>query len=371
MLDHARSGMFLGNHFVTWILALVVFLAVLLLAPRVRFVLSRWLSRGNEPESNMALRVLHAVASGTRGFFIYAVALWAATRLLTLPIAAERIVLAIALVATTIQAGLWAGALVGLWIDRYIIRAPKPDPARASAAQLIRIMCLTIVWSAVLLVMLSNFGVDITGLVAGLGIGGIAIAFALQSILKDLFASLAIILDKPFVVGDFIIFDEHLGTVEQVGLKTTRIRSLSGEQISVSNDALLNTQVRNFKRMVERRIVFDLHAHHGASSETLLALPRFIAETIEAMPRTRFDRAHLADFDELGARFEIVYYVLDPGYNVYMDIQQNILAAVAGWYERNGLRFPHPTTRFVADAEMLETMAGMLAGSHQREGASP
>ncbi len=271
-------------------------------------------------------------------------------------------------IALAFQIALWLDTAVHLWMESLTRDGKARNPVTTT---IIGIMLRIVVWTMMLLSILANLGVDITAMVASLGVGGIAIALAVQTLLSDIFASLSIGIDKPFEIGDFVVFGDIAGTIEHIGLKTTRIRSLSGEQISVSNDALLNTQVRNFKRMVERRIVFDLHAHHGASSETLLALPRFIAETIEAMPRTRFDRAHLADFDELGARFEIVYYVLDPGYNVYMDIQQNILAAVAGWCERNGLRFPHPTTRFVADAEMLETMAGMLAGSHQREGASP
>lgn len=347
-----RTGEVLGNHIIVWGLALVIFLAVVILAPWVRGLIVNFLARKSEERGerfNTVKRLAHALIGGTRRFFIAAVALYFASQILVLPLPVTRLIAGIFLVTSMVQLGLWASTLVGAWIENSLLDNRKPDPAKRSAAQLIRIIGLTIVWSAILLLILSNFGIDITALIAGLGVGGIAVAFALQSVLKDLFASLSIILDKPFVVGDFIIFDEHLGTVEMIGLRTTRVRSLSGEQISVSNDALLSTRLRNFKRMSERRVVFELHAQYGAPIDTLQAFPSYLKTIIERTERVRFDRSHLAEFNDLGARFETVYYVLSPDYNVYMDIHQEILVASARWFEENGLSFAQPSRRLVGE----------------------
>lgn len=348
----ARTGEILGNHIFVWGLSLVIFLAVVILAPWVRGLIVNFLARWNEERGergNTITRLAHALIGGTRRFFIAAVALYFASQVLVLPQPAIRLISAIFLVVSMVQLGLWGSTLVGAWIENSLLDNRKPDPAKRSAAQLIRIIALTIVWSAILLLILSNFGIDITALIAGLGVGGIAVAFALQSVLKDLFASLSIILDKPFVVGDFIIFGEHLGTVEMIGLRTTRVRALSGEQISVSNDALLNAHLRNFKRMSERRVIFSLHAQYGAPIDTLQAFPAYLKTIIESTERVRFDRSHLVEFNDLGARFETVYYVLSPDYNVYVDIHQEILVAAARWFEEHGLSFAQPSRRLLGD----------------------
>ncbi len=173
-----------------------------------------------------------------------------------------------------------------------------------------------------LLLALDNLGVDVTALVAGLGVGGIAVALAVQSILGDLFASLSIVLDKPFVIGDFIIVGDLLGTVENVGIKTTRVRSLSGEQLIFSNADLLNSRIRNYGRMYERRVVFTV----GVTYDT---------------PRHK-----LEDFS---LDFETVYYVQDPAYNLYMDIQQAINLELYQRFADEGIEFAYPTqTLFLA-----------------------
>ena len=359
--EFIRTGVVLGNHLIAWGLALAVFFGAFVAAVRVRKIVTDRLTRNPGGRSLQVIRIITVLLQSTRRLFIFAVALGLAKQFLVLPAPAERLASGVVFIAVLIQAGLWGGSLAALWVDNYLDDQRRYDPARTSAAQIIRIAALTVVWSAVLLVGLSNFGIDITGLVAGLGVGGIAVAFALQSVLKDLFASLAIILDKPFVVGDFIIFDDQLGTVERIGLKTTRVRSLSGEQISVSNDALLNTRLRNFKRMEERRVVFNITAHYGAPIATLETFPAFMKATIGGIKGTRFDRSHLAEFTDLGHRFETVYYVLSPDYNIYMDIHQRILMAAARWFDDNGVQFAHPSRRVLLDADTVQALQGLTA----------
>ncbi|KXF79116.1 hypothetical protein ATN84_05125 [Paramesorhizobium deserti] len=368
IVEFTHSWEIFGNHIFVWGLAALVFAVAFAVMAKLRSVIDRRLAGDGTRRRNLLLRTLQALTGHTYRFFLAAVALWIAMQFVILPLQASRLIAAIVLIATMVQIGLWGGALVSLWIENHLLGPSQPDPARSSAAQIVRIMGISVVWSAVALVMLSNLGIDITGLVAGLGIGGIAIAFALQSLLKDLFASLAIILDKPFVVGDFIIFDDSMGTVEQVGLKTTRIRSLSGEQISVANDTLLNSRLRNFKRMSERRVVFELRTHYRAPIAKLQELPGYIHEVIEAIDETRFDRSHLAEFDQIGPRLETVYYVLSPDYNIYMDIHQRILVQIAQWFEDNDINFAYPTQRVLVDRDTVEQLLEAFAAARSRQG---
>jgi len=199
------------------------------------------------------------------------------------------------------------------------------------------------VWFVVILIALDNLGVNIKTLIAGLGIGGIAVALALQNILGDLFASLSIILDKPFVIGDFIIINEYLGTVEHIGLKTTRIRSLSGEQLIFSNSDLLKSRIRNFKRMYERRVVFTIGVLYQTPYEKLCRIPKMIREIVEGNDQVRFDRAHFKEYGDFSLKFEIVYWIQNPDYNLYMDIQQTINLEIYKKFEASRIKFAYPT----------------------------
>ena len=200
-----------------------------------------------------------------------------------------------------------------------------------------------LLWTILLLAVLANMGVDITAFVASLGVGGVAVALAVQNILGDLFASLAIGLDKPFEIGDFIVFGDIAGSIEHIGLKTTRIRSLSGEEIVCGNTALLKSTIHNYKRMRERRIVFGFGVTYDATSEQLKGVPSHVKEAVEAAGHTRFDRAHFKAFGASSLDFEVVYYVTDPDYNLYMDIQQAINLHLVDAFERIGLDFAFPT----------------------------
>ena len=200
----------------------------------------------------------------------------------------------------------------------------------------------------VLLLALDNLGVDITALVAGLGVGGIAVALAVQNILGDLFASLSIVLDKPFEVGDFIVVGEFLGTVENVGLKTTRVRSLGGEQLVFANSDLLGARVRNYKRMQERRILFRFGVLYQTPPDQLEQIPVMVREIIEALPEVRFDRAHFFTFGDSSYDFEVVYWMQTPEYNRYMDTQQAINLALVRRFAEADIDFAYPTrTLFV------------------------
>ncbi|TRZ77433.1 mechanosensitive ion channel family protein [bacterium] len=199
------------------------------------------------------------------------------------------------------------------------------------------------VWIGATILVLSNFGFDVTSLIAGLGISGIAIALALQNILGDLFSSLAIFIDKPFKVGDFIIAGSEMGTVQKIGIKSTRIIALRGEEIIISNQDLTNARVLNFKKMEKRRIDFGIGVEYGTDAEKLKKIPQIIKDIIKDIELTDFDRAHFHEFGDFSLNFEIVYYVLTNDYNKYMDIQQEINLKIVDVFKKEKIEIAFPT----------------------------
>ena len=283
------------------------------------------------------------VVRATRLWLLVPLAFYAGAATLELPARLERVLENVALVALVLQFALWATRLLSRWLAQRAEAARGTDPEAATTVTLLGFVGRVVVWAFALLLGLDQLGFDVTALVAGLGIGGIAVALAMQNILGDLFASAAIVLDKPFMVGDFIVVGEHAGTVEKVGLKTTRVRSLSGEQLVFANALLLNAQLRNFKRMNERRIAFAIGVTYETPLEKLRALPGWLKAAVEAQPKARFDRAHFKSYGDFSLNFEVVYYVLSAEFNVYMDTQQGINLTIYEKLAQEGVQFAYPT----------------------------
>jgi small-conductance mechanosensitive channel len=200
-----------------------------------------------------------------------------------------------------------------------------------------------LLWVFAALLILSNLGYDITALMAGLGIGGIAIALALQNVLEDIFSSLSIYFDKPFVVGDFIILGDDLGEVQKIGIKTTRIKHLQGQELVVSNKELTSTRIHNYGKMKKRRVVFDFGVVYDTPVKKLKKIPDIIKNVVESAGPTTFDRAHFKKFWESSLNFEVVYYITGSDYNAYMDIQESINLAIMEEFESMGVEFAYPT----------------------------
>jgi len=243
-------------------------------------------------------------------------------------------------------------AFISYFFRQALLKHEKNEQ-REKQSRGILLIVKVILWAIGLLFIIDNLGYDITTIIAGLGIGGIAIALAAQTILGDLFSYLVIFFDKPFEVGDFIIVDDKMGTIEYVGIKTTHIRTLGGEQLICSNTDLTNSRVHNYKRMNERRIVFSFGVVYDTSSEQLSSIPQTVKEIIKSQEQTRFDRAHFKDFGNFSLNFEVVYYVLSPDFNLYMDIQQKINLQLFKKFETENIEFAFPTQTlfFKADKE--------------------
>jgi len=287
--------------------------------------------------------VVEKVLSGTSNSLLFLASLLVGLSMLDLPERWLSRVGSLWFVVAALQIGLWVNRAIGLGLDRYFTRH-NPDGSQQSSAlaTLSAWGARVLLWSIVLLAMLSNLGVNITAFVASLGVGGIAVALAVQNILGDLFASLSIAVDKPFEVGDFIVIGPLAGTVEHVGLKTTRIRSLGGEQIVMANASMISSTIQNYKRLQERRIVFEFGLSYDTPTEAVKKAPGIVEEAIKAQTQARFDRAHLRGFGKEALEFECVYIVQDPGYNLYMDIQQAINFKLLERFSKIGAKFAVP-----------------------------
>ncbi len=208
-----------------------------------------------------------------------------------------------------------------------------------------------VIWIVGLVFLMNNLGYNVTTIITGLGIGGIAVALAAQTILGDLFSYFVIFFDRPFEIGDFLKVDDKVGSVEYIGIKTTRIRAISGEQLIFSNKDLTDSRVHNFKRMERRRVVFSVGVTYQTSADQLKKIPEIIKGIIETIDGATFDRSHFSAFGDFSLNFESVYYIAGPDYTEYMNRQQNIYLQIFEAFEKEGIEFAYPTqTLFAGNA---------------------
>ncbi len=236
--------------------------------------------------------------------------------------------------------------------------ARKQEGGEEKVKQLKGIMAIIniILWSLGAVFLFDNLGYNVTAIVTGLGIGGIAIALAAQNILGDLFNYFVIFFDRPFEIGDFIVIDDKKGNVEYVGIKTTRIKSLSGEQIVISNSDLTNSRLHNFKRMEKRRILFMLGVTYQTTPEQLKSIPDIIKKIITDQPSAEFDRCHFSTFGDFSLNFETVYFVTEPDYTKYMEVQQAINLRIFEEFAAHKIEFAYPTrTIFIENGNRVES----------------
>lgn len=351
-MQEVLGSEWLGTSVQNWVLGAATAIGVFIVLSIVRkFVVARARSYG-ERHKDGVFAMAGAVVAKTSFLVVFAVAVWAGSQFLTIPDRGKAFLRGVVTVAAAIQGAIWAMAAMEFALGAYLKKrrdeSGQDDASLRTAVPAVTFIGRLVILAVAVLLALQNLGVDVTALVAGLGIGGIAIALAVQNILGDLFSSLSIVLDKPFVVGDFIIVGDEMGTVEHIGLKSTRVRSLWGEQLVFRNTDLLASRIRNFKRMQERRVVVTIGVTYQTPVETVRSLPGEIRGIIERQKSVRFDRAHFKGFGASSLDFEYVYWVLSSDYNVYMDIQQEINLSLAARFEELKVEFAYPTqTLFV------------------------
>jgi small-conductance mechanosensitive channel len=333
-----RGFMFLSNSLEDWAMALAVAIVSTAVMALVRRLVCRTVATGagtGTRLNKLAVQMLERTWLPLLVVF----GLYFGSTFLELSRARELFVGRIGVTALLLQLAVWGDTGLRAWREQLLLA--NDGDRRASSSVLLFCLRLTL-WVVVTLMVLDNFGVNITALVASLGVGGVAVALAVQNILGDLFASLSITLDKPFEIGDFIIVGDVLGSVEHIGLKTTRVRGLGGEQVVFSNGDLLKSRIHNHKRMETRRVAFVLRIAYGTSEELLCRIPRIIREIISAKPNIDFERAHFFMWGEWSLNFEVVYHFRSPDYILHMDAQQDIFLEIYRRFQQEGIRFAHP-----------------------------
>ena len=353
-----RRLSFLGNSLEDWAVALAVTVLATVAMAFLRSMILRRLAATSAVTETRLDDLVVTMLSRTYMLFIAAFAVYFGSTFLELGRARELFISRIAVAALLLQVSVWGDVGLRAWRD--MLRQGQDGARRNSSAVLGFSLRLTL-WVIVFLMVLDNFGVNITALVASLGVGGIAVALAVQNILGDLFASLSITLDKPFEIGDFIIVGDVLGSVEHIGLKTTRVRGLGGEQVVFSNGDLLKSRIHNHKRMETRRVAFVLRVAYGTSEELLCRIPRIIREIVTAKPNVDFERAHFFNWGEWSLNFEVVYHFRSPDYILHMDAQQDIFLEIYRRFEQEGIRFAHPLS--------IVKLADPPAGAPSQSGA--
>jgi small-conductance mechanosensitive channel len=331
--------------------ALVAFAALLL----VRAILVGRLGALAKRTTTDVDNILVELVARTKPYFLIAAAIVFGSHFLVLPPTTDRYFDAIFAILLLVQCGLWAAGAVDLWIHRRADqRGSRTDVASITTMRALGMGVKVLLWTIIFISALDKFGVNVTTLVTGLGIGGVAIALAVQNVLGDLFAALSIVLDKPFDVGDAIAVDQMSGTVERIGLKTTRVRSLSGEQIIISNSELLKSRIRNYKRQLDRRVAFTTDVTYDTPPDVIARIPGMIREVVSTQHPVRFDRSHFTQYTDWALRIETVYYVLDADYTRYLDIQQTINLELLKRFTAEHIEFAFPTRTI-----MLEGSGGV------------
>lgn len=326
-----------------WLLGIGAAVATYVVLWIIRTVVAYRLKARAEETSTIADDLFVGVILRTKSIFMILFGLYVGSLMLNVPLSLERIREIVGPLVLILQGAFWGRHAIQFLVRHYRKRYSEADKAQTTSFGVVSFFAQVGLWSIVLLLILDNFGVDINTLIAGLGVGGIAVALAAQRILSDVFQSVAILLDKPFEVGDFIIVGDKLGNVERIGIKTTRIRSLQGEEIVFSNDDLVSSRIQNYKRMAKRRIVFTFGVIYQTSVEKLESIPGMVREICSEIQGITLDRVHFKAFGDFALIFEVVYFVKTGDYATYMDVQQKINLALCRRFQSADIGFAYPT----------------------------
>ncbi len=345
---------FYGNALLKWLVSLgVFFIAWVGFSILKSVAVSRikvWTQKTETDVDDFFVGLL----DGTKSFFIIVLALTIAALYLDLSQKLQNAIHSLFIVSVLLQAALWGRDTIDFFVTRLLAkRAGKSieDPSVRTTGAALRFIAQIAFYSLIGLLILDNLGFNVTALIASLGVGGIAVALAAQNILGDLFASLSIVFDKPFVLGDAIAVGEQRGVVEKIGLKTTRLKSLTGEQLIISNNDLLSSRIQNYQRMQERRVAFTISVTYQTPVEKLKQIPEMIKGVVESLPKARFERAHFKGFGDSALTFEIVYWMQSGDYAEYVNVENSLNLELVRIFEEKKIDFAYPTqTLFIEKA---------------------
>lgn len=338
----------LGNTVYDYLLAVGIFALISVVFKGLQWLVLRYVTRFTEKTKTEWDDAIITIIRTIRPPFYWFVAFYFALRYLNITGLAEQIVRFILVAWLVYQVIIAIRILIDFYVQQRISGIDKESQA---AAKFIHKLVSITLWLLGALFLLQNFGVNITSLIAGLGIGGVAIALASQSILADLFSSLSIFFDKPFVPGDFITFYGNMGTVEKIGIKTTRVRALQGEEIVVPNTQITGDTLNNYGRMEERRVAFTIGITYETSSEKMKKIPKMIEKIVTDQKDARFDRTHFKEFADFSLNYEVVYFVQSGEYEQYMDSNQQIMLSIKEAFEKEGIEMAYPTQTVYLDKQ--------------------
>jgi small-conductance mechanosensitive channel len=348
----AVQRMLLSNSVTDWLVTGIVAVAVWSGLWILRRLIASRYKKYSGAQHPTPLRLIVYLIGHTTQLLFLAVALYAAEQSLTLPDAFRHTVDHVVLLLLLAQVGLWAGRALRFYLETKELERGA-DRVFAGSLDIINFLGRLAVWSLLSLVALDNLGVNITALLAGLGVGGVAVALALQNVLGDLFASLSITLDKPFVAGDSLVIDTFAGKVEHIGIKSTRLRSETGEQIILSNADILKSRVRNFGRAQEQRALATLRVTYETPSDTLRRIPVLLESIVREHANARFERCHLKTLGDSALHFELSYFVQQPNLNPLLDLQQAVNFRIIDEFRRLGVEFDYPTQRVILTQQRI------------------
>ena len=330
-----------GNSVFDYVAALLIFAGVIFVLKWIQWIVLRSV-RGVTKRTKTELDdALVEVVNTIKPPFYTFISFYVTLRYLAVSGAAKRIVDVILLVWLVYQVVVAFRIFIEYYVQKRMARTD--DKRSQSVIQIIHSLVSIILWAMAGLFILSNLGVNITSLVAGLGIGGIAVALAAQNILGDLFSSLAIYFDKPFVPGDFVVVGDYRGTVQSIGIKTTRIKSVDGEEIVVPNKEMTSNTLKNFGRMTERRVKFAFGVTYETPMTKMKKVAGIVKKAVRAQEKTKFDRVHFNDFGDSALQFEVVYFMQTKEYDEYMDVHQQVLLTIKERFEEEGIEMAYPT----------------------------
>ena len=345
MFNDIFYQIYFQNRLIDYLIALLIFvIAILTIRFLKNFLTKILVNLASKKSAKIDDRFVDTFQNKIKPFInlLYFASFYFSFYQLKIPIIIERYLNIIIIALFIFYSVKFAISIFSYFLENYWIKKER-DGTRITALRGIETFLKIMVWSIAFIVFLDNLGVQISALLAGLGIGGIAIALASQNILGDLFSYFIIFFDRPFEIGDFLSIDNFSGTIENIGIKTTRIRGLGGEEIIFSNTNLVNSRLRNYKRMKKRRISFNFGVNRETSLEQLKEIPDLIKAIFQDIKGTTFDRAHFSSFGDFGLIFEVVYYVNSRDYNQYMDIQQEINLRLKEELEKRTIKLAYPT----------------------------
>ncbi|PIN93149.1 mechanosensitive ion channel protein MscS [Candidatus Pacearchaeota archaeon CG10_big_fil_rev_8_21_14_0_10_31_24] len=335
---------FLGNSGNAYGLALLIFIGSLIVMYLFKtYAVALLHNASKKSKLEMDDMLADGIASLHSPFYLY-LSFYLATYYLVLPEKLSHTLWVILLIFIVYYTGKFLQGMVKHYAHKEIEKRKSKDSQQGSSLlQVLSNFVSIAVWLMGLLFILTNIGVKITPLIAGLGVGGIAIAFALQTVLEDVFSAFSIYFDKPFKEGDFIIVGADMGVVQHIGLKTTRIQTLQGQELVISNRELTSTRINNYKKMRKRRISFNFGVEYGTPTKKLKKIKTIVSDIIKKEKLTTLDRVHFKSFGESSLDYEVVYYIDSSDYNIYMDTQENINLSIKDAFEKEGINMTFPT----------------------------